>query len=371
MESPFGFGSWRRGAQIEAPADEQSSSSAALAHAHALEAERLSAVGDVDACCAAHEAAARGYLQAAHEVRDPTTIRAVALIADAHARRARALRRWTGPRERASPRGAAAPQSTPPGRRDDAGADAPAEPPAGTLCVGDLLALERRLHTLGVGGRGSTNLRGGATTPKLLFAKRDAEPSALLARALGEAWLADADAAKPRPRRGPSEGDCSSVDCAANVERLLRCMRQLSEENHALAAERDVLRETASWSEQAEADVRRFKVQYQQKFEALKEALEKFRREHPSVNNPANALRPAEPAPPKSSSQLERDVDSLQKRLETERALSRKKDAVIERYEHWYAALKAAANRRDGARSSPTPAPASTPTSQRRSPSEG
>ena len=90
--------------------------------------------------------------------------------------------------------------------------------------------------------------------------------------------------------------------------------------------------------------MRQFKVLYQHKFDALKDALESFRRDYPSTRNPANATRPGDPEPPKSAADLERDNRQLVAKLNAERELGRKKDAIISRYEHWYRALKASAN---------------------------
>ena len=121
-------------------------------------------------------------------------------------------------------------------------------------------------------------------------------------------------------------------------------MERLTAANAALVAERDDLRRDNAESRAIKAEMVAFKALFQQKFDALRDRLEAFRRDYPSPANPANATRPGDPDPPKSAVDLEAENRQLRARLGAERDAGRKKDAIISRYEHWYRALKASAN---------------------------
>ena len=333
------------------------------AHETAAEAE---ACADEARAAALHERAAQGYVAAARRVTDGATRRAVALVANSHARRAWALRRSRGQ-----------PSQEPDGARPPPEEDRRprAEPPPGTLCVGDVLALERRLHALGA--------RGGGAAPEL----RDVRPQASSASdhrrtevkraaaahvkaCLGETWAEMAidgapsvgggleddddfdgdgdeggdDPSYSRGRRRPPRAAPRATTPADEHARLARAVEALSAANRALTEERDALRRDNAEAAAIREEMRAFKAQYQQKFDALRERLEAFRRDYPSHVNPANATRPGDPDPPKSATDLEAENRALLQKLSAERDTGRKKDAIISRYEHWYRALKASAN---------------------------
>ena len=304
------------------------------AHETAAEAE---ACADEARAAALHERAAQGYVAAARRVTDGATRRAVALVANSHARRAWALRRSRGQ-----------PSQEPDGARPPPEEDRRprAEPPPGTLCVGDVLALERRLHALGARGRGAAPDVRDAPRPGDRAARVRGAAAQHVAACLGETWAEDAigqvappdsddDAERPRP---------ATQTPASEAAALARAVERLAAANAALVAERDDLRRDNAESRAIKAEMVAFKALFQQKFDALRDRLEAFRRDYPSPANPANATRPGDPDPPKSAVDLEAENRQLRARLGAERDAGRKKDAIISRYEHWYRALKASAN---------------------------
>lgn len=287
-------------------------------------AEAKRSLGDAEAR-EAHEAAATKFLQAARIVRDPTTRRAIALVGHAHARRAACLR----PQPKGPP-AEATPAPTPP-------APVVFEPPTRTLCVPDLLALERRLHSLGVGGRARPTLK--APTKALARRVGDESPEDLLAMYVGEPVALSTASTE-------SAGLSDAPEAFDREEAVVRAMKRLSDENGRLRRERDALAARCEDLHDTSRAVDDFRAQFSKKFETLKAKLEDFHRDYPNARNPANALYPADPQPSKSYSQLQDEVVALQRALKQERDFSGKKDAIIRRYEFWYHTLKASATRR-------------------------
>ncbi|KAJ8598125.1 hypothetical protein CTAYLR_007406 [Chrysophaeum taylorii] len=284
----------------------------------ALEAQELGALAEVSVESAAHERAARKYVEAAKRVRDPTTRRAIALVGHAHARRAAFLKRHPDDDHKA-------PKPPP---EESPVSSSSVDPPSGTLCVPDLLALERRLHALGVGGRSRPT--------------RSAKPVPWVRRETTEIVTAYVGTLSPdHPSELPSHD---------REEHLARGLKRLSDENASLRRDRDALAAKIEAADRAKRDVDEFKHSFQKKFDALKKRLDEFRREYPNANNPANAL--VDPQQPQTYTQLQDELKTLHERLKQEQDFSRKKDKVIERYEHWYRALKASANKRRPASSS-------------------
>ncbi|KAH8092129.1 hypothetical protein JL720_5716 [Aureococcus anophagefferens] len=96
---------------------------------------------------------------------------------------------------------------------------------------------------------------------------------------------------------GAAGGETPASEAAA----LARAVERLAAANAALVAERDDLRRDNAESRAIKAEMVAFKALFQQKFDALRDRLEAFRRDYPSPANPANATRPGDPDPPKSA----------------------------------------------------------------------
>ena len=294
----------------------EDTSFADAAYAAGLIAERLSS-GNPE-FRAAHEDAARKYVEAAKRVRDPVTRRAVALVGHAHAQKAAASQQ---PRLSQQKR----PQtkllsSSPP---ED---HATATSSSGTLCVGDLLALERRLHALGAKGLAKV-----AKKTQITKAAVTVDADHLVVAYVGVSST-------------PDDDDHEETKFSRE-ESLARALKNLSDENARLRKTLDEVQAREALAEAIDDKLTAFKAAYQRKFDALKLALDDFRRRHPADQNPANAV--ADPfTPPKSYADLQTELRQLTDQLNTEREFSRKKDAVIERYEHWYRALKDSASKR-------------------------
>ena len=309
---------------------------AEAAYAAGLAAEGASTPQEAEAL---HSVAARRYVETAKRVSDPVTRRAVALVGEAHAQRAQRASRGDP-----SPPKALLLSPTPPPlsssseekqrreRRDSSN---------GALCVGDLLALERRLHALGAKGLSK------AVTAKKTQSLRAAYT--MSSQDLVVQYLGDDDDDDDGGRgKKITERDSSDETHHHREECLARALKKLSDENAILRKKIDALEKREANCSVAEKNVEKFKDTYQKKFDSLKVALDDFRRRHPAAQNPANALEQnvVDPEPPKSYFDLEKQLKSLTEQLKAEKEFSRKKDAVIEKYEHWYRALKDSANKR-------------------------
>ncbi|KAH8058550.1 hypothetical protein JL720_14046 [Aureococcus anophagefferens] len=110
---------------------------------------------------------------------------------------------------------------------------------------------------------------------------------------------------------------------------LARAVERLAAANAALVAERDDLRRDNAESRAIKAEMVAFKALFQQKFDALRDRLEAFRRDYPSPANPANATRPGDPDPPKSAVDLE--AENRQLRAPRRERGAGRKDAIISR----------------------------------------
>uniref|UniRef100_A0A7S3K5Z8 Uncharacterized protein n=1 Tax=Aureoumbra lagunensis TaxID=44058 RepID=A0A7S3K5Z8_9STRA len=286
-----------------------------------------------------HEEAALKFVQLAKVIRDPVTQRAVALVGHNHARKAQALKE-TG-------KSSTKQEEQVPTRRASETAVTMSTKKTSNLWVGDILALERRLHSL----RGKSRAM---DKEKITSRSIQDDPDSFTewwSKVQNEKINLDVYLGQELEiLHNNDENDIELVAAAKREEALARALKTLSDENTILRRRRDELEaEQASVKAVAER-VEQFKILYQKKFEGLKAALEDFRHAHPSPSNPANALAsPVDPEPPRPYSQLETEIRQLKAQLSTEREFSRKKDAVIERYEHWYRALKASANKRSSA----------------------
>jgi len=294
-----------------------------LADAASAAGQAAEALGVEDAGFkAAHEAAARKYVAAAKRVRDPVTRRAVALVGHAHAQKASEEGRL--PSQRQKPQAAASSPSN--------------VTPSSSLCVGDLLALERRLHQLGA--KGVTRKHS-----KRAQVRRDETAADLVVAYVGEAYgddeayddssSASAAAAAAAAKEEEEEEDTAAKEAASSREEsLARSLKRLSDENARLRKALDDVETREAAAAATEVKLAEFQAAYQKKFDALKKALDELWKRHPET--PTS----------KTYAQLEAELSALEKQLKTEQEFSRKKDAVIERYEHWYRALKDSANKR-------------------------
>ena len=297
-------------------AGDPTSTVASLARAAVDAAAEADAARDPSEAVRCHERAARAYVTAARRIRGPPRT-AMLAIGEGHARTAGELRRPALPAVLDERKGPAS----------------KAEPPPGTLCVGDLLALERRLHALGARE---------TTVPEVAEAPRPVKASAEITSAadrrvselLGAAWAAAASDEEAEEDAPPAEDDA----------RLARTVARLAAANAQLVEERDALKRDARRVQDTRAATEALAKRYDVKFAKLRESLDAFRRAYPAPANPANALEPGAPAP--SLDDLERDARELRAQLAAERDLGRKRDAIIARYEHWYQALKESATAR-------------------------
>ena len=296
-----------------AAAPDPTSTVASLARAAADAAAEAEAARDPAEAIPLHERAARAYVRAAKRAAGPPRT-ALLAIGEGHAARAAELRRPAAPEPVDAPRERATSK---------------AEPPPGTLCVGDLLALERRLHALGAR---ETTVPGVAEAPRAVAASPAVAAAAdrRVAELLGEAWAAASDG-EDDEAPPPTEDD----------GRLARTVARLAAANAELVEERDALRRDARRVAETKRATEALAKKYDAKFEKLRESLDAFRRAYPAPSNPANVLEPGAPAP--SLDELERDARERRAQLAAERDLGRKRDAIIARYEHWYSALKASA----------------------------
>ena len=158
----------------------------------------------------------------------------------------------------------------------------------------------------------------------------------------------------------------ANVYQAAEVDRLVRSMHRLSEENDRLMREVEALRREGQRAEQAREGMRRFKGEYEARFKRLKNSLEEFGRRYPEVEK----LAAKEDASRVSSSFMaskpdHRELKELRDRLQRRDYALRKYHAHCKKLEAFVKALKTDPRRlsaRTGAAKKPqmphAPAPA-------------
>ena len=157
--------------------------------------------------------------------------------------------------------------------------------------------------------------------------------------------------------------------------RLMDSLKTLTDENAALLREVEEAESARAEARAAKQEMRRFREVYAERFEKLKEALEKFRKGYPEAASGGGAT--AGITNPVATSdymnrastleQLARQEQLIRKLtadLKKEKEENRKKDAAIRKYESFYREVKArsaqkAAQRRSGQRP-PTPKGSST-----------
>jgi hypothetical protein len=137
---------------------------------------------------------------------------------------------------------------------------------------------------------------------------------------------------------------------SANSKQLLRLMdslKTLGDENAALLREVQGAEKARLEAKATKEQMKRFKDEYSRKFEALKQALEKFRKSYPTTqgndtSNPvvnSDFLKSALVA-----EQVQRQEQLIQKltaELKKEKDDNLKKDAALRKYETFYREVKA------------------------------
>ena len=145
-------------------------------------------------------------------------------------------------------------------------------------------------------------------------------------------------------------------------------LRTLGDENAALLREVEDAEAARTEAKTARQQMKRFKEEYGKRFAALKEALEKFRKEYPgdinSVNGEQNPVTSSEFARSASAAEKlhrqEQLIRKLTADLNNEKEESKKKDSALRKYETFYREVKArsaqkAAQRQQKAHQPPLP----------------
>jgi len=148
---------------------------------------------------------------------------------------------------------------------------------------------------------------------------------------------------------GGASSDISNSQSSGNTKQIMRLMdslKTLGDENAVLLREIDELEAARSEAKAARETMKRFKLEYSERFSTLKNALEKFRQENLSGKNTCNG--------PVSTSdfmknatlldQLQRQdqlIQKLSRDLKKEKEESKKKDSALRKYESFYRDIKA------------------------------
>lgn len=135
----------------------------------------------------------------------------------------------------------------------------------------------------------------------------------------------------------------------ANTKQLMRLMdslKTLGDENAALLREVDGAEAARMEAKATREQMKKFKLEYAQRFEALKAALDKFKKNHPgSGNQEINPVTTSDFMRATSASeQLQRQEQLIRKLtadLKKEKEESKKKDAALRKYESFYKEVKA------------------------------
>ena len=78
-----------------------------------------------------------------------------------------------------------------------------------------------------------------------------------------------------------------------SVTNLLGTLQTLTEENDKLLKENEGLRRHKAEADEAKEMVKRFKKEYEGRFEHMKMALEVYRNKYPGADNPATSIAPS------------------------------------------------------------------------------
>eukprot|EP00536_Pseudo-nitzschia_multiseries_P003344 jgi/Psemu1/64098/estExt_Genemark1.C_510060 len=137
-----------------------------------------------------------------------------------------------------------------------------------------------------------------------------------------------------------------SASQTEQIMRLMDSMKTLGDENANLLREVEELQAARAEAKAARETMKRFKIEYGQRFTSLKKALEKFRQENPGGKTTANS--PVDESEFMKNAtvadKLKRQDQIIQKmkgELKKEKEESKKKDAVLRKYESFYRDIKA------------------------------
>ena len=148
---------------------------------------------------------------------------------------------------------------------------------------------------------------------------------------------------------GSPMNDGSNQVSSANTKQIMRLMdslKTLGDENAALLREVEELEAARAESKAARESMKKFKNEYGKRFTSLKQALEKFRQDHPQDrSNSANPVNNSDFMKSASlTEQMQRQEQLIRKLtsdLKKEKDESKKKDAALRKYESFYREVKA------------------------------
>lgn len=149
--------------------------------------------------------------------------------------------------------------------------------------------------------------------------------------------------------------------------RLMDSLKTLGDENAALLRQVEEAEAMRLEARMAQEEMRRFKAEYNHRFQSLRDALKRFREEHPSALNEAANSTTSNPVANSEFLRSESAHEKIQRQeqlirnltadLKKEKEESKKRDAVLRKYEIFYTEVKArsarkAAERQKGDRQS-------------------
>ena len=147
---------------------------------------------------------------------------------------------------------------------------------------------------------------------------------------------------------GPTN-DVSSSQSSANTKQIMRLMdslKTLGDENTVLLREVEELEAARSEAKAARETMKRFKMEYGERFSFLKKALEKYRQDNPNGKNSGNGpvttsvfMKSASASD--NSQRQEQLIRKLTTDLKKEKEESKKKDSALRKYESFYRDIKA------------------------------
>ena len=141
--------------------------------------------------------------------------------------------------------------------------------------------------------------------------------------------------------------DGSSSANTKQIMRLMDSLKTLGDENAALMREVEELESARAETKAVREEMKRFKEEYGKRFNTLKRALEKFRKENNgtgavSSNDPVNSSDYVKSA--SVAEQLQRQealIRKLTADLKASKEESKKKDSALRKYESFYREVKA------------------------------
>jgi regulator of replication initiation timing len=135
----------------------------------------------------------------------------------------------------------------------------------------------------------------------------------------------------------------------AGIGNLLKTLQSLTEENALLLKENEQIRQMKAEADEAKEFVKRFKKEYDQRFENMRNALELFKNKYPSKGNPAGVAL---------ANRLGRDssrVEELEKKLRDVMEEGAKKDGQLKKYQKFYKEIKKRSTHISAAKPNPYP----------------